>query len=93
MKSIFYWPGLKAAVEKYVKDCDVCQMRKTDNQGKPNLLQPLPVPTQCWSHVSMDFIEGLPKSNGKDTILVVVDRLTKYAHFSYPYLTRSMLAN
>ncbi|KAL0319602.1 UNVERIFIED_CONTAM: Transposon Ty3-G Gag-Pol polyprotein [Sesamum radiatum] len=44
-------------------------------------VQPLAIPTQAWASISMDFIEGLPKSEGKDCILVVVDRLTKYAHF------------
>lgn len=47
----------------------------------PGLLQPLPIPNQAWRHISMDFIGGLPKSQGKDTILVVVDRRTKFAHF------------
>lgn len=47
----------------------------------PSLLQPLLVPDFAWTHISMDFVEGLPKSEHKDMILVVVDRFTKYAHF------------
>jgi hypothetical protein len=54
----------------------------------PGLLQPLSIPSQCWEEVSMDFITGLPKSKGKSVIMVIVDRLTKYAHFcalSHPF--------
>jgi hypothetical protein len=52
------------------------------------LLQPLSIPSQRWEEVSMDFITGLPKSEGKSVIMVIVDRLTKYAHFcalSHPF--------
>jgi transposase InsO family protein len=47
----------------------------------PRLLQPLPVPVRAWTTVSLDFVEGLPKSEGYDVILVVIDKFTKYAYF------------
>lgn len=56
-------------------------MNKGDNAASLGLLQPLEVPDQAWSHISMAFIEGLPKSEGKDTIMVIVERFTKYSHF------------
>lgn len=93
LKRIFFWPNMKADVVQWVKKCDVCARCKPDNGAYPGLLQPLPVPSQAWSHISMDFIEGLPKSWGKNVILVVVDRLTKYAHFialSHPYTAHTV---
>ncbi|KAH0648281.1 hypothetical protein KY285_033529 [Solanum tuberosum] len=57
------------------------------------LLQPLSIPSSAWSNISMDFIDGLPKSKGKTTIMIVVDRLTKSGHFislSNPYTSASV---
>ena len=66
----------------------VCQQNKVDTIKTLGLLQPLNIPSQRWEEVSMDFIIGLPKSEGNNVIMVVVDRLTKYAHFcalSHPF--------
>lgn len=57
------------------------KINKPEHLKYPELLQPLPVPDMAWTHISMDFVEGLPSSNNKDLLLVVVDIFTKYAHF------------
>ena len=75
-------------VENFVKQCSICQHAKHSLQHPMGLLQPLPIPAGVWQDLTMDFIEGLPKSEGYSVILVVVDRLTKYAHFlpiRHPY--------
>lgn len=75
-------------IQAYVRDCSVCQRQKNDQAATPGLLQPLPIPGRIWQDISMDFVEGLPKSNGKRVILVIVDRLSKCAHFlalAHPY--------
>lgn len=87
-KIYFYWPTLKGDITKFVKECEVCQRNKSEHVPSPGLLQPIPIPNSAWEVVSMDFLEGLPRSRGKDTLLVVVDRLTKYCHLitlSHPY--------
>jgi len=71
-----------------VVGCLVCQQNKVETNKTPSLLQTLSTPSQRWEEVSMDFITGLPKSEGKSAIMVVVDRLTKYANFcelSHPF--------
>jgi hypothetical protein len=66
----------------------VFQQNKVETIKTPGLLQPLAIPSQCWEDVSVDFITGLPKSEGKIVNMVIVYRLTKYAHFcalSHPF--------
>jgi hypothetical protein len=88
VKKDFFWDGLKNDVQRFVAECLVCQQNKVETIKTPGLLQPLSIPSQRWEEVSMDFITGLPKSEGKSVIMVIVDRLTKYAHFcalSHPF--------
>ncbi|CAL1357428.1 unnamed protein product [Linum trigynum] len=88
LKSCFYWRGMKTAVTQWVSQCAVCQRCKAETVASPGFLQPLPIPTRAWKDISMDFVEGLPMSKGKQVLLVVVDRFTKSAHFfalSHPY--------
>ncbi|CAM8882488.1 unnamed protein product [Rhodiola kirilowii] len=77
----FYWPDMKGDVATFVVNYDVCQRNKYQALALGGLLQPLDLPNQVWSGISMDFIDGLPHSMGYAVILVVVDRLSKYAHF------------
>lgn len=93
LKQLFFWPGMKKGVETFVRECDTCQRIKAEHVLSLGLLQPLQIPETPWSHISMDFVEGLPVSRSKDTIFVVIDRLTKYAHFlpiSHPFTAASV---
>jgi hypothetical protein len=93
IKIIFYWPNLRKTVEEFVTQCHIYQRAKAEHCHYPRLLVPLPIPNQAWTHVSMDFIEGLPKSGKHNVILVVVDKLTKYSHFiplSHSYTTQTI---
>jgi hypothetical protein len=93
IKRLFAWTGLKAQVIDFVKQCDTCQHAKHSNTHPTGLLQPLPIPSGPWRDITMDFIEGLPLSDGFNTILVVVDRYTKFAHFiplKHPYTAPSV---
>lgn len=93
VKALFAWPKMKQDVSEYVSKCEVCHKAKSEHSKSPGLLQPLPIPEHAWHTVSLDFIEGLPKSKTFDTILVVIDKFTKYGHFvalSHPYTALSI---
>jgi hypothetical protein len=81
VKKLFAWTGLRSAVEDFVRQCEVCQHAKHEHTKPAGKLQPLPIPEVPWQDISMDFVEGFPKSDGFEVIMVVVDRLTKFAHF------------
>lgn len=81
------------AIREYIAACEVCQKAKFSSLSPAGLLQPLPVPDQVWEDVSMDFIDGLPRSDGNTALMVVVDRLINSAHLislSHPYTARTM---
>ena len=85
LKRHYWWPGMKKSVAEFVARCLVCQQVKADHAKTPGLLQPLSIPEWKWEHITMDFVTGLPRTpSGYDAIWVVVDRLTKSAHF-IPY--------
>jgi transposase InsO family protein len=81
VKHLFAWPGMKQQVKNFVAACTVCQQAKSERVAYPGLLEPLKVPDGAWQVVTMDFINGLPKSSGYDCIMVVVDKFSRYAHF------------
>ncbi|KAD3639992.1 hypothetical protein E3N88_29215 [Mikania micrantha] len=95
VSSQFFWPHLSRDVCTFVQNCATCQQNKYETLSPAGLLQTLPIPNQIWEDLSMDFIVGLPPSNRVDTILVVVDRLSKYAHFlplTHPFTAKTMAA-
>nr|CAJ86189.1 H0306F03.2 [Oryza sativa] len=82
IKAYFWWAGMKRDVAEYVALCDICQRVKAEHQRPAGLLQPLPIPEWKWEEIGMDFITGLPRTPSRyDSIWVIVDRLTKSAHF------------
>jgi hypothetical protein len=73
---------MKREIAKYVSECDTCQRVKASHLKVAGTLQPLPIPSWKWEDISMDFIVGLPKTPQKhDSIWVIMDGLTKMAHF------------
>ncbi|GAM88161.1 hypothetical protein ANO11243_061920 [Dothideomycetidae sp. 11243] len=90
----YLWKGLRNDVKKYLQECDTCHKSKHSRHKPYGLLQALKPPTQPWESVTMDFIGPLPLSEEPltgikyDSILVLVDRLTKYCYF-VPMLTRA----
>jgi hypothetical protein len=93
VKRSFFWDGMKQDLQNFMAKCDVCQRNKEEIVKSLGTLQPLLIPPAIWRDISMDFIVGLPKSGNKSVIMVVVDRLSKYAHFcalQHPFTTSNV---
>ena len=82
LKALYWWPNMKAEIALYVSKCLTCSKVKVEYQKPSGLLQQPEIPMWKWEQISMDFITKLPRTpGGCDTIWVIVDRLTKSAHF------------
>ncbi|MCO5579273.1 hypothetical protein L7F22_033127 [Adiantum nelumboides] len=82
LERFFYKPTLRTDIDRYVRECLVCQKVKYDRHKVYGKLQPLPVPNTPWESTAMDFITDLPKSKtGNDAIWTIIDRFSKQAHF------------
>jgi len=81
VRANLYWPKIEENITEYIRSCDVCQCNKVIGHKKYGLLEPLEIPMRPWMAISMDFIVGLPRSNGYTKIWVIVDRFSKRADF------------
>ena len=82
LKEYYWWSGMKREVAEYVSKCFICQQVKVERQKPSGLLWPLPIPEWKWERITMDFVLKLPPTVQRhDDIWVVVNRLTKSAHF------------
>ena len=77
----YSWPSLRTDVQQFCKSCVTCMQSKPQGHKPYGSLKQLPIPERPWNSISMDFIEKLPSSSGFDTILVIVDWLTKQVIF------------
>ena len=82
IRDLYWWDGMKKDIADFVSKCLTCQQVKAEHQKPSGKLQPLPIPEWKWERITMDFVTGLPHSkDGYNSIWVIVDRLTKSAHF------------
>nr|GEY10141.1 putative reverse transcriptase domain-containing protein [Tanacetum cinerariifolium] len=82
VKKLYWWPNMKADIATYVSKCLTCAKVKAEHQRPSGMFVQPAIPVWKWDNIKMDFVTKLPKtSQGLDTIWVIVDRLTKSAHF------------
>ncbi|GKA87380.1 putative reverse transcriptase domain-containing protein [Tanacetum coccineum] len=82
LRKLYWWPNMKADIATYVSKCLTCAKVKAEHQKPSGLLQQPEIPVWKWERITMDFITKLPRTpSGYDSIWVIVDRLTKSAHF------------
>jgi hypothetical protein len=90
----FHFPNMRHLVLEFMRSCPTCQRYKSEHLHPAGLLMPLPVPLAVWANISLDFVEALPRVNGKMVILSVVDWFSKYCHFiplAHPYTATSVV--
>jgi Integrase zinc binding domain len=88
LKQLVFWPKMKEDTILYVIYCPNCQMVKSEHTHTPDLLRPLPIPDTTWTSIEIDFVTELPKSEGKEVIMVVVRQINQVPHFillAHPY--------
>nr|GEV00854.1 putative ribonuclease H-like domain-containing protein [Tanacetum cinerariifolium] len=82
LRGLYWWPEMKKDIAMYVSKCLTCSRVKAEHQKPSGLLQQPEIPEWKWENITMDFINKLPRTrSGHDSIWVIVDRLTKSAHF------------
>ncbi|GKB37345.1 putative reverse transcriptase domain-containing protein [Tanacetum coccineum] len=82
LRDMYWWPGMKRDIATYVSECLTYAKLKAEHQRPSGLLQQPEIPEWRWQSITIDFITKLPRTrNGQDAIWVIVDRLTKSAHF------------
>ncbi|GKC18385.1 putative reverse transcriptase domain-containing protein [Tanacetum coccineum] len=82
LKLLYWWPNMKSDIATYVSKCLTCAKVKAEHQKPFGLLQQPEIPVWKWERITMDFVSGLPRTPcGYSTIWVIIDRLTKSAHF------------
>ena len=72
---------MKKYIYTFISECDICQRNNGELIRPPGTFQPLAIPSSISTNISMDIIVGFPKSGNKSVIMVVLDELSKYAHF------------
>ena len=90
----FHFPNMRRLVQDFVRACPTCQRYKSEHLHPARLLMPLPIPTAVWADIGLDFVEALPRVNGKSVILSVIDRFSKYCHFiplAHPYTAETVV--
>ena len=77
----YYWPKMKDIVHRYIRNCHTCRRAQAPRDQYNGISKTLPIPTRSWTDVTLDFVTGLPLSNGYNAVLMVIDRLTKERHY------------
>src|SRR5262249_37498949 len=82
LKKLYWWNNMKKEIAEYVSKCHTCQMINIEHRRPAGELKPLLLPQWKWEYITMDFVSALPRTRDKyDSVWVIVDRLTKVAHF------------